>query len=194
MKNITDTLTPLMDKFRAKTGLTDKLTVARATGLMDSFNLNNLIANSSNEWTKVENVWDVGFPTIAVKRNETYTFTAEVKDNAYPVKVSGVLYNDKWNAIEPNHDEEAPIYKGNISDVYIGNDYRSNGGKLTVTIKIRPSNARFLELRIVSMGKGTITYRNPIAFKENPLTTVGGVTKRLLFSLVPRIGGACYAA
>lgn len=194
MKNITDTLTPLMDKFRAKTGLTDKLTIARATGLMDSFNLNNLIANSSNEWTKVENVWDVAFPTIAVKRNETYTFTAEVKDNAYPVKVSGVLYNDKWNAIEPNHDEEAPIYKGNISDVYIGNDYRSNGGKLTVTIKIRPSNARFLELRIVSLGKGTITYRNPIVFKENPLTTVGGVTKRLLFSLVPRIGGACYAA
>lgn len=174
MKNITDTLTPLMDKFRSKTGLTDKLTVARVTGLMDSFNLNNLIANSSNEWTKVENVWDVEFPTIAVKRNETYTFTAEVKDNAYPVKVSGVLYNDKWNALEPNHDEEAPIYKGNISDVYIGNDYRSNGGKLTVTIKIRPSNARFLELRIVSFGKGTITYRNPIVFKENPLTTVGG--------------------
>ena len=39
MKNITDTLTPLMDKFRAKTGLTDKLTVARATSLMDHFDL-----------------------------------------------------------------------------------------------------------------------------------------------------------
>lgn len=189
---LSETMTALMDKVRELTGLTEKISVARVTGLMDSFNLNNLIANSSNEWTKVENVWDVGFPTIAVKRNETYTFTAEVKDNAYPVKVSGVLYNDKWNAIEPNHDEEAPIYKGNISDVYIGNDYRSNGGKLTVTIKIRPSNARFLELRIVSMGKGTITYRNPIAFKENPLTTVGGVTKLPLFAFLR--GGARYAA
>lgn len=39
MKNITDTLTPLMDKFRAKTGLTDKLTVARVTGLMNHFDL-----------------------------------------------------------------------------------------------------------------------------------------------------------
>ena len=39
MKNITDTLTPLMDKFRAKTGLTDKLTVARATSLMDHLDL-----------------------------------------------------------------------------------------------------------------------------------------------------------
>ena len=192
--SLSETMTALMDKAREITGLTEKISIARLTGLMDSFNLNNLIKNSSNEWTKVENVWDVEFPTIAVKRNETYTFTAEVKDNAYPVKVSGVLYNDKWNAIEPNHDEEAPIYKGNISDVYIGNAYRSDGGKLTVTIKIRPSNARFLELRIVSLGKGTITYRNPIAFKENPLTTVGGVTKRLLSSLVPRIGGACYAA
>lgn len=190
--SITDTLTPLMDKFRAKTGLTDKLTVARATGLMDSFNLNNLIANSSNEWTKVENVWDVKFPTIAVKRNETYTFTAEVKDNAYPVKVSGVLYDDKWNVLEPNHDEEAPIYKGNISNVYIGNAYRSNGGKLTVTIKIRPSNARFLKLLIVSWDNGTLTYRNPIAFKETPLNAVGGVTKLPLFAFLR--GGVRYAA
>lgn len=39
MKNITDTLTPLMDKFREKTGLTDKLTVARAAGLMDHLDL-----------------------------------------------------------------------------------------------------------------------------------------------------------
>lgn len=37
--SITDTLTPLMDKFRAKTGLTDKLTVARVTGLMDHLDL-----------------------------------------------------------------------------------------------------------------------------------------------------------
>lgn len=192
MINITDTLTPLMDKFRAKTGLTDKLTVARATELMNNFSLNNLIANSSNDWTKVENVWDAGFPTIAVKRNETYTFTAEVKDNAYPVKVSGVLYDDKLNVLEPNHDEEAPIYKGNISDVYIGNDYRSNGGKLTVTFKIRPSNARFLKLLIVSLGKGTLTYRNPIAFKETPLTKVGGVTKLPLFAFLR--GGARYVA
>ena len=101
---LSETMTALMDKVRELTGLTEKISVARVTGLMDSFNLNNLIANSSNEWTKVENVWDVGFPTIAVKRNETYTFTAEVKDNAYPVKVSGVLYNDKWNAIEPRQD------------------------------------------------------------------------------------------
>ncbi|OTA49909.1 hypothetical protein BHL83_01425 [Limosilactobacillus reuteri] len=39
MKNLTDTMTLLMDKFRAKTGLTDKLTIARATGLMDHFDL-----------------------------------------------------------------------------------------------------------------------------------------------------------
>ena len=37
--SIVSTLTPLMDKFRAKTGLTDKLSVARATSLMDHLDL-----------------------------------------------------------------------------------------------------------------------------------------------------------
>jgi|SRR5699024_3682648 len=39
MKNITDTLTLLMDKFREKTGLTEKLTIAQATGLIDHLDL-----------------------------------------------------------------------------------------------------------------------------------------------------------
>ena len=182
-----------MDKVRELTGLTEKISVARVTGLMDSFNLNNLIKNSSKDWTKVDDAWNTEFSSIAVKRNETYTFTAEVKDNAYPVKVSGVLYDDKRNPLEPNHDGEAPIYKGNIANVYIGSAYRSDGGKLTVTIKIRPSNACFLGLRIVSWNHGTFTYRNPIAFKETPLTTVGGVVRAFLYALErhfsPVIGG-----
>lgn len=39
MMSINEIMTPLMDKFRAKTGLTNKLTVARATSLMDHFDL-----------------------------------------------------------------------------------------------------------------------------------------------------------
>lgn len=173
MKNITDTLTPLMDKFRAKTGLTDKLTVARATGLMSNFSINNLITNASSEWITVKDAWNNAFPEILVKKGESYTFTAEIKDISSQVALAAVLYDDKGNVLEPNYDGDAPIYTGNIPNAYVISSYRSSGGKMKLTLKIRPTNCKYVEFRIVSYALGDFTYRNPIAFKETPLTTVG---------------------
>lgn len=191
MKNITDTLIPLMDKFRAKTGLTDKLTVARATSLMNNLSINNLIANSSSEWITEKDVWNNNFPEILVKKGESYTFTAEIKDNSSQVALAAVLYDDKGNVLEPNYDGDAPIYTGNISNAYVISSYSSSGGKMKLTLKVRPTNCKYVEFRIVSFDLGDFTYRNPIAFKETPLTTVGGVTKLPLFAFLR--GGARYA-
>lgn len=91
MKNITDTLTPLMDKFRAKTGLTDKLTIARATGLIDHFDLHvnpNLLPKTEyiadpNGWTGNPRYMLLDVFGKALEPNTTYTisFNSKVSDN-----------------------------------------------------------------------------------------------------------------
>ena len=103
-----------------------------------------------------------------------------------------MLYDDKGNVLEPNYDGDAPIHTGNISNAYVISSYSSSGGKMKLTLKVRPTNCKFVEFRIVSWDLGDFTYRNPIAFKETPLTTVGGVTKLPLFAFL--MGGARYAA
>lgn len=190
--SISDVMTFLMDNFREKTGLTDKLTIARAISLMSNLSINNLIANSSSEWITEKDAWNINFPEILVKKGESYTFTAEIKDISSQVALAAVLYDDKGNVLEPNYDGDAPIHTGNISKAYVISSYSSSGGKMELTFKIRPTNCKYVELRIVSFDQGDFTYRNPIAFKENPLTTVEGVTKLPLFAFLR--GGACYAA
>ena len=193
MSSITDTLTSLMDKFREKTGLTDKLTIARATSLMSNLSINNLIANSSSEWITEKGAWNNTFPEILAKKGESYTFTAEIKDISSQVALAAVLYDDKGNVLEPNYDGDAPIHTGNISQAYVISSYRSSGGKMELTFTIRPTNCKYVDFRIVSYALGDFTYRNPIAFKETPLTTVGGVVRAFLYALErhfsPVIGG-----
>lgn len=172
--SISDVMTLLMDKFREKTGLTDKLTIARAISLMSNLSINNLITNSSSEWITKKGAWNNTFPEIIVKKGESYTFTAEIKDISSQVALAAVLYDDKGNVLEPNYDGDAPIHTGNISQAYVISSYSSSGGKMELTLTIRPTNCKYVEFRIVSFDLGDFTYRNPVAFKETPLTTLGG--------------------
>ena len=187
-----DVMTLLMDKFREKTGLTDKLTIARAISLMSNLSINNLIANSSSEWITVKGAWNNAFPEIIDKKGESYTFTAEIKDISSQVALAAVLYDDKGNVLEPNYDGDAPIYTGNIPNAYVISSYRSSSGKMNLTLKIRPTNCKYVEFRIVSYALGDFTYRNPIAFKETPLTTVGGVNSLPLFAFMMRGCAVCH--
>jgi hypothetical protein len=85
MKNITDTLTPLMDKFRDKTNLTDKLSIKRATGLLDHLQLivnPNLIkadyVNSfavSSDANKPAPEWQYRIVYEGLAPNTTYTLS-----------------------------------------------------------------------------------------------------------------------
>lgn len=171
MKNITDTLTPLMDKFRAKTGLTDKLTVARATSLMNAFNIKNLITDDQNSWVSISQSWAKTFAGIAVNKGDRLTFTAEVKDMSDKVSLALVFYDDQGHMLEPGHEGNAPIYNGNIADIYVLGGYSSVASKLEVTVDVTADNYCFVEPRIVSWNLGNFAYRNPIAFKQNQ---VGG--------------------
>lgn len=121
---VNDMMTPLMDKTRKLTGLTDKIGIARLTGLMDHFKLiinENLIqdaaifGNDTREnkiYWKAEQKWNdlevrsseakyYGLsPEIAVQAGETYTFSLYAKQ-------------DKENP-------EACIYLGNGNEDYSG--------------------------------------------------------------------------
>lgn len=142
---------------------------AQATSSMNNPSINNLIANSSSEWITEKDVWNKVFPKILVKKGESYTFTAEIKDNSSQVALAAVLYDDKGNVLEPNYDGDAPIYTGNIPGAYVISSYSSSGGKMKLTFKVRPTNCKYVDFRIVSYYLGDFTYRNPIAFKETPL-------------------------
>lgn len=102
MKNITDTLTPLMDKFRSKTGLTDKLTVARATSLMDHLDLHvnpNMLPqteftlNNDGYW---EN-WNT-FGKLKIKPNTDYTVSWRSKTSGKNTNVRIRIYDLKDDA------------------------------------------------------------------------------------------------
>ena len=182
--SLSDIMTALMDKAREITGLTEKISVAQLTSLMSNLSINNLIANSSSEWITKKGAWNNTFPEILAKKGESYTFTAEIKDISSQVALAAVLYDDKGNVLEPNYDGDAPIHTGNISQAYVISSYRSSGGKMELTFTIRPTNCKYVGFRIVSYALGDFTYRNPIAFKETPLTTVGGVVRAFLCAML----------
>lgn len=173
---VSDVMTPLMDKVRKLTGLTDKISIARLTGLMDSFLVKSLVTNSSSEWVEVKNEWDARMASIPVSKGEKYTFTVEVADNTFEIELSAVLYDSKGNILDPykptDSDGNAPINIGNQSNAYlIDKGYSLTPGKAELTVTIKPSNCTHLQFRISSIKKGDFSYRNPIIFQEN---SVGG--------------------
>lgn len=103
--SLNDVMTPLMDKARKLTGLTDKIGITRLTGLMDHFKLiinENLIpdaASFGNDTWKNKQYWKVEpnwnglevrsseaeysglMPEVEVQANEVYTFSVYAKQD-----------------------------------------------------------------------------------------------------------------
>lgn len=170
--SLNDVMTPLMDKARKLTGLTDKISITRLTELMDSFLVKNLVTNSSSEWVEAKNEWDARMDSIPVSKGEKYTFTVEVANNTSEIELAAVLYDSKGNILDPykstDSDGNAPINVGNQSNAYlIDKGYSLTPGKAELTVTIKPSNCTHLQFRICSIKKGDFSYRNPIIFQEN---------------------------
>lgn len=184
-------MTALMDKAREITGLTEKISIAQLTSLMSSLSVKNLITEPSKGWVKVTSAWNKTFDGInPVSQGDTYIFSTEVKDNQYEMELAVILFDSNRNMLNPYadlNDGNAPVYKGNESNVYIADGFSNVIGRRSIKVNIKPNNCKYISFKVVSKNLGDFEYRNPIAFKQ-----VGGVTKRLLSSLVPRIGGACY--
>lgn len=187
---LTETMTALMDKAREITGLTEKISVGRLTSLMDAFSVKNLVTDSSNDWKEIKDSWYTEIVSVPVKAGESYIFTCEVKDLTYGVALAVQLFDDQWRPIYNN--TVGNLNNGNISKSYVMNTgFITSVGKRELTMKVVPANAKHASFLIPIVNLGSFSYRNPIVFQEN---SVGGVIKRLLNSLVPSIGGACYDA
>ena len=199
MKNITDTLTPLMDKFRAKTGLTDKLTVARGTGLMDHLDLHvnpNLLgeagttlAGSNVLLSRPKNIIEDGnvkiYTSHGVQWDQvSFLMTLDPGTYTYSAYLKGPL--DKvFFFLQKSTGIQSLL----MIPISLANDKGWHRCKQTFSITNKDTYRIFF----------TNVYEQKNAKLElgdlaTPLNKVGGVTKRLLSSLVPRIGGACYAA
>lgn len=76
---LSEAMTALMDKFRGKTGLTDKLSILDATGLMDHLDLHvnpNLFTNlSSQDWHFGNGgTWDNPYPDPMIKTSVAHMY------------------------------------------------------------------------------------------------------------------------
>ena len=184
MKNITDTLTPLMDKFRAKTGLTDKLTVARATNLMDHFDLHvspNLLPqteftlNNDGYW---EN-WNT-FGKLKIKPNTDYTVSWRSKTSGKNTNVRIRIYDLK-DAASNNF----------IVGPFEGYEFPLTSERQSLTFKVPADHPYDIAFYGNGSDEDSLDHK-PVTFYDcklevgdlaTPLTKVGGVVKAVLSAL-----------
>lgn len=197
MSSITDTLTPLMDKFRAKTGLTDKLTVARATSLMDHLDLhvnpNLLDATTYSVQSKQTDPYPE-WNNLAVYQNLR-------ADTTYTLTLSATSTNGIRGA-------SIRLYKSNDdNNRYVNKQFQpfffdADGKKHSFTFTTPKYEGWLYDVYLYAGSMGTnehkdfvTTYRDcklELGDLATPLTKVGGVTKLPLFAFLR--GGARYAA
>ena len=187
-----------MDKAREITGLTEKISIARLTGLMNHFDLHvnpNLLSSTTVEVTSKQSdpypMWDNQLVYSKLKPKTTYTLSLSATNTNGVKGASARIYCANWNGHYINKQSQqfyfdadgkkkvftftTPEFEGWLYDVYL------YAGSMSVN-----EHKDFVT-----------TYKDcklEVGDLATPLTELGGVTKRLLFSLVPRIGGACYAS
>lgn len=184
--SIVSTLTPLMDKFREKTGLTDKLTIARATGLIDHLDLHvnpnmlptiKFVVNANKaypNWSEYHFNFNLNPGTY------TFSWKAKTDSTSADQKVRIRLLDAVKNITIPSQQElfgvgmifpltdKAQSYTFDIPDD--GNSYAlycyGSGGNVPQTWDVTFYDCK-LELGDLA----------------TPLTTVGGVVKAVLSAL-----------
>ena len=103
--SIVSTLTPLMDKFREKTGLTDKLSISEITDLMASlkWGQSNLLKGTSDQYREANTSTtdqDFWVQMTTSNGNPYHDFPQGIMDNAKYFTYSGTVENmTKYNVI-----------------------------------------------------------------------------------------------
>lgn len=191
--SIASTMTPLMDKFREKTGLTDKLTVARATNLMDHFDLHinpNLLSQTSftvdpKDWSGNLHYITVDVLGASLKPNTTYTLSFNSKANDNQIhQFRYRLFNFVINADAPKTIGDNATFESGKRQVITFTTTDSNDEK----ILLYPSTAQETPTWIATFYDCKLEYGD----LATPLTKVWGITKLPLFAFLR--GGARYAA
>ena len=188
--SLSETMTALMDKFREKTGLTEKLTIAQATGLIDHLDLHvnpNILpkteftSKKGSEWS-----YDTPHPYINLKPG-TYTFS-------WKAKTDGSNKTVRIRII----DLAANIYANFIVGPFAGKEFPLTGLTQSYTFTI-PKDEHNYNLGMYGSAAGE-DVNNDVTFYDCKLEVgdlatplekvVGGVAKAFLTALTPIRGCA----
>lgn len=194
--SLSETMTNLANSVRTVTGLTTKLSISDMTGYISGLYPINLLDSPSEDtqtYPTENGIWGQSYWTATLSKG-VYCFSVDVLSNTQSQVVSrcdfgtgrAVRFSDNY------------VYTWGLLGETILNP--QSRGLLTLAFKVTqdgtfrfgfsgfPWSGGELTARQPMLNSGTL----PLPFTKNKL--VGGVIKRLLFSLVPRIGGACYVA
>lgn len=187
-----ETLTALMDKARQKTGLTEKISVPRLTGLMDHFDLHinpNLISATTYTSPKGEMWSSAGLG--ALKPGTTYTFS-------WRAKTAGA---NKFVRIRPlGAENNKPLTK-----FFVGDVFPLTSSKQSDTFRVPDDGNTYLLFVYGSKGKtnpadnnsASVPVYEDVIFYDcklevgdlaTPLEKVGGVAKAP-YTPCSRLGG-----
>lgn len=180
--SLSETMTALMDKFREKTGLTEKLTIAQATGLIDHLDLHvnpNILpkteftSKKGSEWS-----YDTPQPYINLKPG-TYTFSWKAKTDGSNKTVRIRTFDIVANA-----------YANFIVGPFWGKEFPLTSLTQSYTFTI-PKDEHNYNLCMYGSARG-VKVNSDVTFYDcklefgdlaTPLTKVGGVTKAFLSAL-----------
>ena len=203
--SLSETMTSLMNSARKHFEVSSKLTIANLINLFNPnknlitdtadwgdpnfVNINSSSVTLTNDYYKglkvihCSQAWNSPTFKFNIKKGKTYTFSTYAKGDQHQGFGIYVVYTGHPQVTNPN-------YLSNPTCV-VTKDWQRYSFTFTaledatITIRLEQGSADNLYLAGYKLEEGSLA---------TPLTELGGVTKRLLSSLVPRIGGACYAA
>lgn len=188
--SIASTMTPLMDKFREKTGLTDKLTVARATNLMDHFDLHvnpNLIKDDyvnsfavSSDANKPAPEWQYRIVYEGLAANTTYTLSLFAVNTNDVKRASVRIFCEYYKGKYVNKE---------ITSFVFSADNKRKSFTFTTDDNAYYNVCLYAGPLSVPQGKSFVTTYHNIKLEKGdlatPLTEVGGVVRAFLCAMLP---------
>lgn len=186
--SLNDVMTPIMDKARKLTGLTDKIGITRLTGLMDHFKLiinENLIPDAAtfgNDTWKNKEYWKAEPDWNGLKVR-----SSEAKYNGLAPEIAaqaGEIYTFSLYAKQDKKNPSACIYLGNGNEDYSGMldnvekpiNIGTNFERYSVSFKVNKNCTIYprVEQRVLGNRIYIAGYKLEVGDLATPLEKVGG--------------------
>ena len=202
--SLSSTMTSLMNKARANYHITDKLSIANLTDLMDRPGMNSLLGIRNRDWTEASG-WGSGVDFIVpVFKNVPICVTAEVKGIASTVSNQGPCLTCRFMDKDLNYisywktDKDGNyVPKNEIVQVGSSDDFSNKNGlrssqRLFDSQSLR--NVAYINVGIDNNVETSYSFRNLVVSYYKPysfVSQVGGVIRLLLTAHISE--GGCAA-
>lgn len=176
--SLSSTMTSLMDKARANYHITDKLSVANLTDLMDQPAVNGPLSITYQDWTKTSG-WGSDYVTVPVFKGVPICVTVEIKDIASTKSDEGpcllCTFKDKnlnrlsyWDT---DSDGNYKLAKNQSIQVGRGDDFSNKNGLRSAQRLFDDANLRNVAYITIGIGNNvstTYSFRNLVVSYYEP--------------------------